>query len=113
LSGGRKPAYDAAIVGGGAVAYGLVRRDLSVVMLDEDDVAFRAVRGRAGCVGPNQLKSFVHCGMGPCQGRLRGLTVSEIFAEARGVPVSEVGYFRLRPPVKPLRLDELANLEGR
>ena len=28
-----------------------------------------------GCVGPNQLKAFSRCGMGPCQGRLCGLTI--------------------------------------
>jgi NADPH-dependent 2,4-dienoyl-CoA reductase/sulfur reductase-like enzyme len=63
-----------------------------------------------GCVGPNQLKSFSRCGMGPCQGRFCGLTVSEMIAEARGVPVAEVGALRLRPPVKPLILGELADM---
>ena len=37
-----------------------------------------------GCEGPNQMKSFLRCGMGPCQGRLCGLTVTELIAEARG-----------------------------
>ncbi len=63
-----------------------------------------------GCMGPNQLKSFVRCGMGPCQGRFCGLTVSEIFAAERELPVPEVGHYRLRPPVRVLRLDELAKL---
>ncbi len=63
-----------------------------------------------GCSGPNQLKSFSRCGMGPCQGRFCGLTVSEMIAEARGVSVSEVGAMRIRPPVKPLMLGELADL---
>ncbi|GBE42976.1 hydrogen cyanide synthase subunit HcnB [bacterium BMS3Bbin10] len=63
-----------------------------------------------GCLGPNQLKSFSRCGMGPCQGRFCGLTVSEMIAEARGVGVAEVGALRLRPPVKPLMLEELAAL---
>ena len=63
-----------------------------------------------GCPGPNQLKSFTRCGMGPCQGRLCGLTVSELIAAERGVPVPEVGYYRLRPPIKPLSLGELAAL---
>jgi hypothetical protein len=49
--------------------------------------------------------------MGPCQGRFCGLTVSELIAAQLGRPVAEVGYYRLRPPVKPLRLEELANLE--
>jgi NADPH-dependent 2,4-dienoyl-CoA reductase/sulfur reductase-like enzyme len=63
-----------------------------------------------GVVGPNQMKSFLRCGMGPCQGRLCGLTVTEMIADARGVPPQEVGYYRLRPPVKPVTLAELAAL---
>ena len=67
---------------------------------------------KTGCAGPNQLKSFSRCGMGPCQGRFCGLTVSEIIADTLNKPVSEVGYYRLRPPIKPLLLQELANLNN-
>jgi len=63
-----------------------------------------------GCPSPNQMKSFARCGMGPCQGRLCGLTVVELIAESRGVPVSEVGYYRIRSPVKPVTVGELAGL---
>ncbi len=63
-----------------------------------------------GCSGPNQMKAFLRCGMGPCQGRFCGLTVSELIADERGVPVPDVGYFRLRFPTKPLTLGELAAL---
>ncbi|MDQ6640539.1 MAG: (2Fe-2S)-binding protein, partial [Pseudomonadota bacterium] len=63
-----------------------------------------------GCPGPNQMKSFLRCGMGPCQGRLCGLTVTELIAEARGVSPGEVGYYRIRPPVKPITVAELAAL---
>jgi bacterioferritin-associated ferredoxin len=63
-----------------------------------------------GCSGPNQMKSFLRSGMGPCQGRLCGLTVTELIASARGVSAQEVGYYRLRPPVKPITLAELAHL---
>jgi len=51
-----------------------------------------------GCLGPNQLKSYARPGMGPCQGRMCGLTVAEVIAAHRGVAVSDVGYFRIRPP---------------
>ncbi|WP_320534147.1 FAD/NAD(P)-dependent oxidoreductase [Robbsia andropogonis] len=61
-----------------------------------------------GCTGPNQVKSFGRCGMGPCQGRMCGLTVTELIADARNVSPETVGYFRLRPPIKPLTLGELA-----
>ncbi len=65
-----------------------------------------------GCVGPNRLKGFSRCGMGPCQGRFCGLTISEMIAQACNVPVADVGAMRLRPPVKPLSLGELAALEA-
>jgi hypothetical protein len=63
-----------------------------------------------GCLGPNQVKSFTRCGMGPCQGRMCGLTVTETIAAARNVAPGEVGALRVRPPLKPLRLGELAAL---
>lgn len=65
---------------------------------------------RLGCEGPNQMKAFLRCGMGPCQGRLCGLTVTELIAAERGVRPADVGYYRLRPPVKPILLTELAGL---
>lgn len=63
-----------------------------------------------GCSGPNQMKSFLRCGMGPCQGRFCGLTVTELIARERGVSPAQVGYYRLRFPVKPVTLGELAEL---
>lgn len=61
-----------------------------------------------GCTGPNQAKAFGRCGMGPCQGRLCGLTVTEVIAHARGVSPAEVGHYRIRPPIKPITLEQLA-----
>jgi len=63
-----------------------------------------------GASGPNQLKAYSRCGMGPCQGRQCGLTVTEIIADARGVAPAEVGHYRLRPPVKPITLNEIADI---
>ena len=65
---------------------------------------------RLGCPGPNQMKAFLRCGMGPCQGRLCGLTVTEMIASGRGVGPQAVGYYRVRPPVKPITVAELASL---
>jgi NADPH-dependent 2,4-dienoyl-CoA reductase/sulfur reductase-like enzyme len=69
--------------------------------------AVRAVTAR-GAPGPNQAKTFLRAGMGPCQGRLCGLTVTEIMAEATGRSPSQIGHYRLRNPVKPVTLGELA-----
>ena len=65
-----------------------------------------------GCPGPNQAKAFTRCGMGPCQGRMCATVVSEMFAERRHVGVGEVGHYRIRPPVRPVTVGELAGLEG-
>ncbi len=77
-----------------------------------EEVTAKQVRDMAamGCEGPNQMKAFLRCGMGPCQGRLCGLTVTELIATQRDTTPDEVGYYRLRPPVKPITLAELASL---
>lgn len=63
-----------------------------------------------GCTGPNQAKAFSRAGMGPCQGRLCGLTVAQLIAAERGVAMQQVGYYHIRAPIKPLSLGELASL---
>ena len=65
---------------------------------------------RIGCQGPNQLKAFLRCGMGPCQGRLCGLTVTELIADEQQRHPRDVGYYRLRFPTKPVTLGEIATL---
>ena len=65
---------------------------------------------RSGCNGINQIKTYTRCGMGPCQGRYCGQTVAEIIADETGRDIREVGYYRIRHPIKPLKLGELASL---
>lgn len=64
-----------------------------------------------GAPGPNQIKSYLRSGMGPCQGRVCGLVVATIIAQRRAVTMDEVGYFRIRPPLKPLHLHEIAEFQ--
>ena len=68
--------------------------------------AVRAVVAQ-GCLGPNQAKAFLRAGMGPCQGRLCGPVITELIAQARGVDPGDVGYYRIRPPLKPITVGEL------
>ena len=86
--------------------------DVTVCRCEEVTVGDIRAALALGCPGPNQLKAFTRCGMGPCQGRLCGPTVSELIAAERGVPVADIGYYRLRPPVKPVTLGELAGASG-
>ncbi|MFN3937385.1 MAG: NAD(P)/FAD-dependent oxidoreductase [Gemmobacter sp.] len=67
---------------------------------------------RLGCQGPNQIKAYGRVGMGPCQGRYCGPTVTELLAEVRDRSPAEIGQFRTRPPFKPVTLGEIAALHG-
>lgn len=65
---------------------------------------------KLGCLGPNQAKAFGRSGMGPCQGRFCGLTVTELLSVSNGKTPEETGYYRIRPPIKPVTLNELAGI---
>ena len=66
-----------------ADAYRIPRGD-TVVCRCENVTAEQVIAAlRQGAAGPNQVKAFVRCGMGPCQGRHCGLTVTELVARER------------------------------
>ncbi len=93
--------------------------DWAVVPVCDDTIICRCERVKTGdlrnlaagaCVGPNQAKALSRAGMGSCQGRYCGLSVSELFSKTNGRSLAEVGYYRLRSPVKGITLGELASL---
>ncbi len=90
----------------------LAPHDRQVLVCRCEDVSAGTLRETTalGCQGPNQLKSFTRCGMGPCQGRMCGLTVAHMLSAQLDRSMAEVGYYRLRDPVKPIGLGELAAL---
>ena len=65
---------------------------------------------RAGHTDPDQVKFFLRCGMGPCQGRQCAPAVAHIVAEMRQLPAASFAPFRVRPPISPLSVDQLADL---
>jgi len=62
-----------------------------------------------GHVDHNEIKAMIRCGMGPCQGRMCSSAVQELIAEVSGIPPADSRLHRLRPPIKPVSLQELAN----
>ena len=88
-------------------------RDDTIVCRCEEVTAREVIEATAlGCPGPNQIKAFLGCGMGPCQGRFCSLTVTELMAKTRGLSCADIGYFRTRPPVRPITLAEIAGLRS-
>jgi NADPH-dependent 2,4-dienoyl-CoA reductase/sulfur reductase-like enzyme len=89
------------------------------VPADDDTVVCRCEEVRAGQIrsaialgapGVNQVKTFLRCGMGPCQGRMCAATVTEMVAAERRACPEQVGTFRTRVPVKPVTLAEMASI---
>lgn len=64
-----------------------------------------------GCMGPNQGKAFTRCGMGPCMGRQCGNAVSQVLAHCHGRSMDEIGHYRIRSPVRPITVGQLARLD--
>ena len=63
-----------------------------------------------GVSGPNQLKSYCRAGMGRCQGRMCALTIQKMIHNHNGGSEEDIGYLRIRPPIRPLTVGELAAL---
>jgi thioredoxin reductase len=93
-----------------ADAYRIPQGDVVVCSCENVTAAQVIAMVRQGAAGPNQVKAFTRCGMGPCQGRFCGLTVTELIARERRIAPADAGYFRLRWPVKPITVAELAAL---
>jgi thioredoxin reductase len=62
----------------------------------------------AGPPNPDQVKRLTRAGMGVCQGRRCREQVAALLALESGVPISEIPLATFRPPVRPIRLDQLA-----
>lgn len=62
-------------------------------------------------LGPDGAKIHTRAGMGPCQGRQCGLSLTRLTAEIHDIPPEERTFLRIRPPLKPLTLGELAAME--
>ena len=66
---------------------------------------------RAGHHDTNQVKFLTRCGMGPCQGRQCNNAVSQLVANELNVDMMVAEGYRIRPPIRPLTIAQLAALE--
>lgn len=60
--------------------------------------------------GINEVKLISRCGMGPCQGRMCHMALTELIARLRGIPPEQIGPMRAQPPTKPIPIGQI--LEG-
>lgn len=92
----------------------LVASDEDTVVCRCEEVTAGAIRRavRDGHTDPDQVKFYLRCGMGPCQGRQCSAAVAHLVADTLECPVSDFPGFRIRPPLQPVSIEELAGLTG-
>ncbi|MFO7891359.1 MAG: (2Fe-2S)-binding protein [bacterium] len=60
-----------------------------------------------GITDPEELKRFLHLGMGPCQGRTCGQLVTRILARKTGKTSADIKNTSTRPPLVSVPIKEL------
>ncbi len=64
-----------------------------------------------GVTDLNEVKVITRCGMGPCQGRMCGPALGEIVAAQLESSIASAGLLKIRPPLKPIPLEEVAAMD--
>ena len=65
-----------------------------------------------GCKTLREIKMVTRAGMGLCQGRTCSKIISRILAEEIGKSLDEIKPAGYRPPLRPITLDILANIQS-
>ncbi len=91
----------------------LVSADDNTTVCRCEEVTAGAIRQaiRDGHETPDQVKAFLRCGMGPCQGRQCASSVAHIVAAESQRSVADFPAFRVRPPIRPLTIEQLSQLD--
>jgi len=89
----------------------IVPDDEDTIVCRCEEVTVREIRNavRLGAHSPDRVKALTRSGMGLCQGRMCGVTAAEIIADELNRSPGDVGYQRVRSPVKPITLEQLVN----
>lgn len=89
----------------------IVPDDEDTVVCRCEEVTVRELRNavRLDTHSPDRVKAMTRSGMGLCQGRMCGLTAAEIIADELNCSPADVGYQRVRSPIKPITLEQLIN----
>jgi len=88
------------------------RNDDDIIVCRCEDVTLGEIRKviREGATTLDEVKRITRAGMGPCQGRTCRLLIAGEIARFLGRPVSEVLQSRYRPPFKPVKMGDLAEI---
>jgi bacterioferritin-associated ferredoxin len=57
-----------------------------------------------GYTNLEEIKRFLRCGMGPCQGRTCLVLIAQVLSRRTGRQITEMKFPTARPPVRPVPL---------
>ncbi len=85
------------------------KKDAHTIICRCQDITLEEVEAaiESGVTDPEELKRFLHIGMGPCQGRTCGKLVMRILSARTGIPQENVGETTRRPPLITVPMHEL------
>lgn len=98
----------AAVFTPGAGAFELAQPDTLVCRCEGVSMARLEEAVQNGAASLVELKALTRCGMGECQGRVCGATITSWLAQVTGLTPAEIGAFPPRPPIFALPLDWLS-----
>lgn len=92
----------------------MAKTDDDIIVCRCEDVSLGEIRRviREGATTMDEVRRITRAGMGPCQGRTCRLLIAAELARATGVPVAEVLPSTFRPPVKAVKMGDLARMEA-
>jgi NAD(P)H-nitrite reductase large subunit len=67
---------------------------------------------RDGARSVDSVKRRTRAGMGLCQGKTCARMVAQMISQATGTPPAEIAWPNSRPPVRPIKVGDLAAMRG-
>ena len=88
------------------------KNEEDIIVCRCEDITLGEIRKviREGATTLDEVKRITRAGMGPCQGRTCRLLVAGEIANYLGKPVSEILQSSYRPPFKPVKMGDLAQI---
>ncbi|HHW17550.1 MAG TPA: (2Fe-2S)-binding protein [Firmicutes bacterium] len=90
------------------------KRDEDIIVCRCEDVTLADIRKAIGegATTMDEIKRITRAGMGPCQGRTCRLLVAAELSRYLGKPLEQVMPSTYRPPVKAVKLGDLADMDA-
>jgi bacterioferritin-associated ferredoxin len=84
-------------------------RNEDIIVCRCQDITLAEIEGAIdqGMTHPEEIKRFLHVGMGPCQGRTCGRLIARLISRKTGKPVHQLRQTKPRSPLMPVPISSI------